>query len=200
MLLLWEFYTCFDLIHNQLYSCFFFFAHPILCHFLILEDLFVLHKYSWVCGLLLEYYWLTRGLPLWENCHSISPHPSVANSCSVGVGVCASLHGSCAYCLNLWDFLCISSLICPKECFLVVIHNLSLTLFLPDLLQWSLDLGRGVAVYVFPLRMSILQSLILCALASCGSLCYSPFTGNRNFLDEGWEMYGYKDKSFKWDF
>lgn len=77
---------------------------------------------------------------------------------------------------------------------------LSLTLVLPDHLQWSLDLGRGVAVYVFPLRMSILQSLSMCTLASCGSLCYSPFTGSRNFLDEGWEMHGYKFKSFKWDF
>lgn len=138
--------------------------------------------YSWVCGFSLEYCWLT----LRENCHPLSQHSSVANSCSVGGELCASLLGSGAYCLNLWDFLCTSSLLCPTECFPVVIHNLCLfhsffLIFYND--PWTL--GEGLLYMCSPLRMSILQSLSLRTLASCGSLCYSPFTGDRYFWDEG---------------
>lgn len=41
------------------------------------------------------------------------------------------------------------------------------------------------AVQMFPLGLSIPQTLILCILASCELLCYLPSTESKSFSDEG---------------
>ena len=65
--------------------------------------------------------------------------------------------------------MCKCSICCVQKSF--PCHPKPLILFLLPCPQWAL--GRGCVVYVFSLELSILQSLILCALINCWPRCVS---------------------------
>jgi hypothetical protein len=64
----------------------------------------------------------------------------------------------------------------------------SLMFYYYESVLWYFSQG-GNEVCMFHLELNIFQFLILCTLTRYGSLSKSPSTNNKNFCDEGWEMY-----------
>lgn len=122
-----------------------------------------------------------------ENCFSAKGGTYWSPPCSWLDFVCLGfLHISHRCC----EFISTVSLLYLETCLADAIHYLWLLqyiclLFLDDSDSWEERVWS-----ICPVQwLSTLQSLTLCALTSCGSLCQSPCTAKRSFSDEGWEMH-----------
>lgn len=112
-------------------------------------------------------WWLTRSSSLRESSlflsqqlRSIAPWPEV--------GLCAHLPLRAGIRSSLG-----CSDVFRRHCFYSHLLLQAHRLFRLPLLHWSLSLRRRVVGYMFPLGLSILQSLSFCTLASCGTLSIS---------------------------
>lgn len=95
------------------------------------------------------------------------------SSLHAGIQSNMGLHRICAHCYNCCEFICAADLLCPEHSFFVVIHGLWLLSSLCPQFCNDSELWKG-DYYLVPFSLDVLQCFILCILASCGSLCYSP--------------------------